>query len=63
MTPGCCTDRACTPADCMRLPLGVTCGDCLHVAKCVAMFGKKPTDTTCDWFPRKFIKIEETTHD
>ena len=63
--PGCCIDGACRPnivgcdedeSDCMRLPYGVRCGDCTYVSRCVAMFGKSPTDDTCDWFPRKFSR-------
>lgn len=62
--PGCCVDGSCHPnyigedseneGDCMRLPYGVRCEHCTHVVRCVTMFGKKPTDDTCDWFPRKF---------
>ena len=62
--PGCCIDNACHPnmigedseaeSDCMRLPMGVYCGDCGHIARCQMLCGKKPTSNTCDWFPRKF---------
>ena len=51
---GCCVDGHCTPDTCMDLPDGQTCGDCIHVRRCVAMFGHFPTDTSCDWFPRRF---------
>jgi hypothetical protein len=63
MKPGCCVDGSCRPnvlsapedeGDCMQLPYGVHCGDCASVVRCVMMFGKKPTDDTCDFFPRKF---------
>lgn len=56
MTLGCCTDHACTPNTCMRLPTGVTCGDCAHWARCNGLYDCKLTDTTCDWFPRQFRK-------
>ena len=62
--PSCCVDGSCHPnyigedaeveSDCMRLPMGVRCGDCANIAKCETMFGKKRTDDQCDWFPRKF---------
>lgn len=38
----------------MELPAGKTCGHCVHERRCVLMFGHKPTDTYCDWFPRRF---------
>jgi len=39
----------------MRLPYGVRCMHCMHFSKCEAMFGVKPMNETCEWFPRKFI--------
>lgn len=51
---GCCADEACTDATCMALPEGKTCGDCVHVYRCTTMFGHSPSDTYCDWFPRRF---------
>lgn len=63
LLPGCCVDGSCRPnmagqdaneSDCMRLPYGVYCGDCVHIPKCEMMYGKKKTDDQCDWFPRKF---------
>lgn len=38
----------------MRLPEGRTCGDCVHVKRCCAMFGHTPSDTSCDWHPIRF---------
>ena len=35
----------------MALPSGKTCSDCLHVAKCVSLFGQSAEDTRCQWFP------------
>jgi len=58
---GCCVDRkygtGCTDETCMNLPNGATCGDCVHVRRCVAIFGRKPTDTSCDFFPRRFLPM------
>lgn len=51
---GCCVDKACTEATCMELPAGKTCGDCAHLARCVAIFGHVPEDIYCDWFPRRY---------
>ncbi len=36
------------------LPDGLTCGDCQHIRRCMAMFGHEPTDTYCDWAPSRF---------
>ena len=51
---GCCVDKACTSATCMALPEGKSCGDCVHIYRCKAIFGHVETDTSCDWFPRRF---------
>lgn len=40
--------------DDMQLPAGVTCGDCIHIARCKAMFGHVEADTYCDWSPSRF---------
>lgn len=51
---GCCADKACTDKTCMELPKGETCGSCVHERRCCTIFGHTPTDTYCDWFPRRF---------
>ncbi len=55
---GCCVDKkygkGCTPATCMGLPAGKTCGDCGYFGHCRAMYGHKAADTYCDFFPRRF---------
>lgn len=43
-----------TDPDKMRLPAGITCGDCRHIGRCKAMFGHVETDTYCDWSPSRF---------
>lgn len=53
--PGCCIDGKCSEHTCMNLPEGVTCGDCIYSKVCFAMYGHKPTDTYCDWSPRRFV--------
>lgn len=40
--------------DKMRLPVDLTCGDCVHIRRCKAMFGHAETDTYCDWSPSRF---------
>jgi hypothetical protein len=40
----------------MELPIGKTCGDCEQMARCRAIFGHVGTDTSCDWFPRRFLQ-------
>ena len=41
--------------DKMRLPKGITCGDCVHIRRCKGIFGHVETDTYCDWSPSRFI--------
>lgn len=38
----------------MDLPAGKTCGDCVHERRCCMIFGHKPSDTYCDWYPIVF---------
>lgn len=58
--PGCCDDRragsprGCTEASCMKLPSGITCSSCVHEYRCTSIFGAKPADTVCQFFPRRF---------
>jgi hypothetical protein len=54
---GCCVDQKCTPETCMGLPEGKTCGDCVQVRRCVGIFGHTPTDTYCDWYPRRLREL------
>lgn len=44
--------------DKMRLPAGVTCGNCHHIQRCKAIFGHTETDTYCDWSPSRFVAKE-----
>lgn len=60
MKYGCCVDKSCTPETCMGLS-GKTCGDCVHAERCVAMYGKRREDISCDFFPRKFREKTEQT--
>lgn len=41
-------------ADDMNLPPGKTCADCVHCARCTAIFGHIPEDEVCDWSPSRF---------
>ena len=38
----------------MSLPVGKTCGDCVHCERCVALFGHQPRNEVCDWAPSRF---------
>jgi len=38
----------------MDLPDGKTCGDCVHIERCKAIFGHIEADKYCDWFPIRF---------
>ncbi|OLU23112.1 hypothetical protein BVH03_23075 [Pseudomonas sp. PA15(2017)] len=40
--------------DDMDLPEGMTCGDCRHARRCIAMFGHIAEDLSCDWSPSRF---------
>lgn len=40
--------------DSLDLPDGKICNDCVHVARCCLIFGHAPTDTYCDFYPRRF---------
>jgi len=55
VTHGCCADKACTAETCMGLPDSVHCGDCVHIARCKAIYGHTESDIYCDWFPRRFV--------
>ena len=43
---------------CMQLPKGCTCADCIHVDRCTLMFGAKPDNTMCGWEPIRFVRKE-----
>lgn len=47
-----------TDPDKMRLPAGVTCGDCHHIHRCKTIFGHTESDTYCDWSPSRFIPMK-----
>jgi hypothetical protein len=58
MKHGCCTDKACTPATCMELPRGKTCCDCGYIGPCTRMGFTTGTNTSCDFFPRRFKEVK-----
>lgn len=47
--------------DDMALPEGKTCKDCANFARCVGLFGCKPTNKTCDWSPSRFTAPHNVT--
>jgi len=48
--------------DKMQLPAGKTCGDCVHIRRCKAIFGHAETDTYCDWSPSRAV-LSESHHE
>lgn len=40
----------------MNLPPGQTCGDCVHIRRCAAIFGHQANDEVCDWAPSRFVE-------
>ncbi|QDP58324.1 MAG: hypothetical protein Unbinned664contig1000_5 [Prokaryotic dsDNA virus sp.] len=44
--------------DKMRLPSGVSCGDCANHGWCKKLFGCKPTNTRCDWSPSRLSQVK-----
>jgi len=53
--------KACNASTCMQLPEGESCSTCVHETRCKTMFGVKPENTWCDFFPRRFLKRKEET--
>lgn len=43
-----------TDPDKMKLPQGVTCGDCMNMRRCKLIYGHVESDTYCDWSPSVF---------
>ena len=39
---------------CMDLPDGKTCGDCVNIKWCEMVYGVKRTNTKCDFEPVRF---------
>lgn len=39
---------------CMQLPAGKTCADCIHVKRCTTIFGAKAENTMCGFEPVRF---------
>ena len=52
--------KACSAETCMSLPDGKTCGDCVHKRRCVTFgFADSETNTSCSFFPRRFVRARE----
>lgn len=43
----------------MLLPDGITCLSCHHCKRCMALFGQKETDTSCQFYPSRFSQIKQ----
>jgi hypothetical protein len=39
----------------MDLPRGKTCSDCAHIRFCTGFIGDVAANTSCDWFPIRFV--------
>lgn len=39
----------------MDLPEGRTCSDCIHIRFCTQFLGDVSRNTSCDWYPIRFI--------
>lgn len=46
----------------MRLPSGMTCGDCRQHARCRALFGCSALNTSCDFSPSRFVPVQALPH-
>jgi hypothetical protein len=57
---GCCVDKCCDKDTCMTLPEGESCATCCHSRRCTAIFGATLTDTSCQFYPRRFTKRQES---
>lgn len=42
---------------CMLLPEGKTCNDCIYLEKCVFMFHGNPQNTSCGFEPIRFKEV------
>lgn len=56
---GCGIEGSCTEKTCMVLPDGAKCSDCVHVLRCVTLFGAQLSSTRCDFYPRRFQQIRD----
>jgi len=45
----------------MNLPEGQTCNDCGHFRFCSGFIGDVSGNTTCDWFPIRFVPALKPT--
>lgn len=48
---------------CMQIPGGKTCADCVHAERCIGMFGATPEDTSCGWEPIRFSECPCSWYD
>lgn len=39
----------------LDLPEGAHCRDCIHIGFCTGFLGNVADNTTCDWFPIRFV--------
>lgn len=53
-----CDYRRNCKSQCKNLPEGKKCADCYHVKRCTSMFGVKPENTRCDFYPIRFREVQ-----
>lgn len=46
-------------SDSMKLPEGRTCDECYAFKFCKGLFGCKPDNTECDYYPVRFKPVQE----
>lgn len=49
-----CPNRKSCRHQCMDLPVGKTCGDCVYYNHCTVFYGVKANNTKCDFEPIRF---------
>lgn len=42
----------------MALPQGFTCADCDFMCFCKDFVSRQGTETSCDWYPSRFVTIQ-----
>lgn len=40
----------------MRLPDGKTCDECVHARRCFGLGFSTPGNTSCDFWPRRYVE-------
>lgn len=47
----------------MKLPDGKTCGDCVHIRRCLGIgYTSSETNNFCDFWPNRYLAKPEAPH-